>query len=152
MQNFNNFLVNNYSLIKAFHVISMVAWMAALLYLPRLFVYHTTVKKNSESSEMLKIMEYRLEKFIMNPSMLLTILFGVFLLRTEGVVNWNEKWIYFKLSAVVLMLVVHYLLTGYRKDFFSDKNNHSKKFYKIFNEIPTVLLIIIILLVYLKPF
>ena len=152
MQSFNNFLVNNYSLIKAFHVISMVAWMAALLYLPRLFVYHTTVKKNSESSEMLKIMEYRLEKFIMNPAMLLTILFGVFLLRTEGVVNWNEKWIYFKLSAVVLLLVLHYLLMGYRKGFFLDKNKHSKKFYKIFNEVPMILLIIIVLLVYLKPF
>ena len=151
MLSFNNLLVNNYSLIKAFHVISMVAWMAALLYLPRLFVYHTTVKKNSESSEMLKIMEYRLEKFIMNPAMLLTILFGVFLLRTEGVVNWNEKWIYFKLSAVVLMLVLHYLLMGYRKGFFLDKNKHSKKFYKIFNEVPMKLLIIIVLLVYLKP-
>ena len=152
MQSFNNFLVNNYSLIKAFHVISMVAWMAALLYLPRLFVYHTTVKKNSESSEMLKIMEYRLEKFIMNPSMLLTILFGMLLLKMNGIVNWNEKWIYFKLSAVVLMLVVHYLLTGYRKGFFLDKNKHSKKFYKIFNEVPMILLIIIVLLVYLKPF
>ena len=152
MQSFNNFLANNYSLIKASHVISMVAWMAALLYLPRLFVYHTTVKKNSESAQMLKIMEYRLEKFIMNPAMLLTILFGVFLLRTEGVVNWNEKWIYFKLSAVVLMLVLHYLLMGYRKGFFLDKNKHSKKFYKIFNEVPMILLIIIVLLVYLKPF
>ena len=152
MQSFNNFLANNYSLIKAFHVISMVAWMAALLYLPRLFVYHTTVKKNSEPAQMLKIMEYRLEKFIMNPAMLLTILFGVFLLRTEGVVNWNEKWIYFKLSAVVLMLVLHYLLMGYRKGFFLDKNKHSKKFYKIFNEVPMILLIIIVLLVYLKTF
>jgi len=152
MQSFNNFLANNYSLIKASHVISMVAWMSALLYLPRLFVYHTTVKKNSESAQMLKIMEYRLEKFIMNPAMLLTILFGVFLLRTEGVVNWNEKWIYFKLSAVVLMLVLHYLLMGYRKGFFLDKNKHSKKFYKIFNEVPMILLIIIVLLVYLKPF
>ena len=104
------------------------------------------------NSQMLKIMEYRLEKFIMNPAMLLTILFGVFLLRTEGVVNWNEKWIYFKLSAVVLMLVLHYLLMGYRKGFFLDKNKHSKKFYKIFNEVPMILLIIIVLLVYLKPF
>ena len=152
MQNFNDFLTNNYLLIKALHVISMVAWMAAILYLPRLFVYHTEVKKNSEASEMLKIMEYRLEKFIMNPAMLLTILFGVFLLRTEGVVNWNEKWIYFKLSAVVLMLVLHYLLMGYRKGFFLGKNKHSKKFYKIFNEVPMILLIIIVLLVYLKPF
>ena len=152
MQSFNNFLVGNYSLIKAFHVISMVAWMAALLYLPRLFVYHTTAKKNSDTSEMLKIMEYRLQKYIMNPAMLLTLLFGIFLLKTDGVINWGEKWIYFKLLAVFLLLLVHHLLTKYRKDFYMDNNNRSKKFYKILNEIPTVLLVIIILLVYLKPF
>ena len=152
MQSFNNFLVDNYSLIKAFHVISMVAWMAALLYLPRLFVYHTTVKKNSDTSEMLKIMEYRLQKFIMNPAMLLTLLFGIFLLKTDGVINWGEKWIYFKLLAVFLLLLVHHLLTKYRKDFYMDNNNRSKKFYKILNEVPTALLVIIILLVYLKPF
>ena len=152
MQSFNNFLVDNYSLIKAFHVISMVAWMAALLYLPRLFVYHTTVKKNSDASEMLKIMENRLQKYIMNPAMLLTLLFGIFLLKTDGVINWGEKWIYFKLLAVFLLLLVHHLLAKYRKDFYMDNNNRSKKFYKILNEVPTALLVIIILLVYLKPF
>ena len=152
MQNFNNFLINNYPLIKAFHVISMVAWMAAILYLPRLFVYHTTAKKNSEASEMLKIMEYRLQKFIMNPAMVLTIFFGFLLLKTDGVINWSENWLYFKLLVVFLMLIVHYLLSKYRIDFYMDKNNRSKKFYKILNEVPTVLLIIIILLVYLKPF
>ena len=152
MQSFNNFLIGNYSLIKAFHVISMVAWMAALLYLPRLFVYHTTVKKNSDTSEMLKIMEYRLQKYIMNPAMLLTLLFGIFLLKTDGVINWGEKWIYFKLLAVFLLLLVHHLLAKYRKDFYMDNNNRSKKFYKILNEVPTALLVIIILLVYLKPF
>ena len=152
MQSFNNFLIGNYSLIKAFHVISMVAWMAALLYLPRLFVYHTTVKKNSDTSEMLKIMEYRLQKYIMNPAMLLTLLFGIFLLKTDGVINWGEKWIYFKLLAVFLLLLVHHSLAKYRKDFYMDNNNRSKKFYKILNEVPTVLLVIIILLVYLKPF
>ena len=117
MQSFNNFLVDNYSLIKAFHVISMVAWMAALLYLPRLFVYHTTAKKNSDTSEMLKIMEYRLQKYIMTPAMLSTLLFGILLLKTNGIVNWGEKWIYFKLLAVFLLLLVHHLLTKYRKDF-----------------------------------
>ena len=152
MQSFNNFLIGNYSLIKAFHVISMVAWMAALLYLPRLFVYHTTVKKNSDTSEMLKIMEYRLQKYIMNPAMLLTLLFGIFLLKTDEVINWGEKWIYFKLLAVFLLLLVHHLLAKYRKDFYMDNNNRSKKFYKILNEVPTALLVIIILLVYLKPF
>ena len=152
MQTFNNLLINNYSLIKAFHVISMVAWMSAMLYLPRLFVYHTKVKRNPEASEMLKIMEYRLQKFIMNPAMLLTIIFGVFLLKTNGIINWTDKWIYFKLLGVFLLLVVHYLLGRYRKDFFLDKNKHSGKFYKIFNEVPTILLIVIILLVYLKSF
>ena len=152
MQTFNNLLINNYSLIKAFHVISIVAWISAILYLPRLFVYHTTVKRNSEASKMLKIMEYRLQKFIMNPAMLLTIIFGVFLLKTNGIINWTEKWIYFKLLGVFLLLVVHNLLGRYRKDFFLDKNKHSRKFYKILNEVPTILLIVIILLVYLKPF
>ena len=151
MQTFNNLLINNYSLIKAFHVISIVAWISAILYLPRLFVYHTTVKRNSEASKMLKIMEYRLQKFIMNPAMLLTIIFGVFLLKTNGIINWTEKWIYFKLLGVFLLLVVHNLLGRYRKDFFLDKNKHSGRFYKILNEVPTILLIVIILLVYLKP-
>ena len=143
MQTFNNLLINNYSLIKAFHIISMVAWMSAILYLPRLFVYHTTVKRNSEASKMLKIMEYRLQKFIMNPAMLLTIIFGVFLLKTNGIINWTEKWIYFKFLGVFLLLVIHNLLGRYRKDFFLDKNKHSRKFYKILNEVPTILLIVI---------
>ena len=151
MQTLNNLLINNYSLIKAIHVISMVAWMSAVLYLPRLFVYHTKVKRNSEASKTLKIMEYRLQKFIMNPAMLLTIIFGVFLLKTNGIINWTEKWIYFKLLGVFLLLVVHNLLGRYRKDFFLDKNKHSRRFYKILNEVPTILLIVIILLVYLKP-
>ena len=151
MQTFNNLLINNYSLIKAFHVISIVVWISAILYLPRLFVYHTTVKRNSEASKMLKIMEYRLQKFIMNPAMLFTIIFGVFLLKTNGIINWAEKWIYFKLFGVFLLLVVHNLLGRYRKDFFLDKNKHSGRFYKILNEVPTILLIVIILLVYLKP-
>ena len=151
MQTFNNLLINNYSLIKAFHVISIVAWISAILYLPRLFVYHTTVKRNSEASKMLKIMEYRLQKFIMNPAMLFTIIFGVFLLKTNGIINWTEKWIYFKLLGVFLLLVVHNLLGRYRKDFFLNKNKHSGRFYKILNEVPTILLIVIILLVYLKP-
>ena len=152
MENFSNLLINNYPLIKALHVISMVAWMAALLYLPRLFVYHTTVKKKSEASEMLKIMEYRLQKFIMNPAMALTIFFGLLLLNIKDIVNWNEKWIFIKFFLVILLLIIHHMLARYRKDFLFDKNTHSKKFYKILNEAPTVILIIIILLVYLKPF
>ena len=152
MENFNILLTNNYSLIKAFHVIFMVAWMAALLYLPRLFVYHTTVKIKSEASEMLKTMEYRLQKYIMNPAMLFTIFFGVLLLKIDGIINWAETWIYFKLLGVFLLLGIHHLLIKYRKAFFLDNNVHSKRFYKILNEILTIILIVIILLVYLKPF
>ena len=152
MQGLNNFLVNNYNLIKALHVISMVAWMAAILYLPRHFVYHTKVEIKSKTSEMFKVMEYRLQKFIMNPAMVLTIFFGVLLLSIEGTVEWNKKWIYFKLLFVFFMLVVHHLLAKYRIKFFLDKNNRSEKYFKILNEVPTLLLIIIILLVYLKPF
>tara|TARA_B100000686_G_C16481572_1_gene807347 strand:- start:43 stop:501 length:459 start_codon:yes stop_codon:yes gene_type:complete len=152
MQNFNDFLINNYLVIKSFHVISMVAWIAAILYLPRLFVYHSQVKIKSETSEMLKIMEFRLQKYIMNPAMAFTILLGILLLKTKGIVNWSETWIYLKLFAVLGLLIVHHLLAKYRKDFFIDKNIHTAKFYKVLNEVPTVLLIIIILLVYLKPF
>ncbi len=151
MDQFYNFLNNNYLIIKSLHVISMVAWMAAMLYLPRLFVYHTTVK-NKESSELLKIMEYRLQKYIMNPAMVFTLIFGFLLLKIKGIINWNEIWIYFKLFCVLLLIIIHHLLIKYRKDFYYDKNFHSKRFFKIINEIPTILLIIIIFLVYLKPF
>ena len=111
-----------YTWIKALHLIAVISWMAGLLYLPRLFVYHSTAEEGSNSSEMLKIMEYRLQKFIMNPAMLFTILFGVFLLKTHEVINWGEKWVYFKFLAVFILLVIHYLLARYRKDFFLDKN------------------------------
>ena len=152
METLNNFLTNNYLWIKAFHVISVITWMAALLYLPRLFVYHTTAKKNSDSSEMLKIMEYRLQKFIMNPAMIATLFFGVLLSKTEGIVDWKSMWIYIKLLSVLCLVGIHYKLSIYRKDFFYDKNTKTKKFYRIINEIPTLLLIIIIIMVYVKPF
>ena len=152
MQTFNNLLINNYSLIKAFHIISMVAWMSAILYLPRLFVYHTAVKRNSEASKMLKIMEYRLQKFIMNPAMILTLFFGALLSKTEGIIDWKSMWIYIKLLSVLCLVGIHYKLFIYRKDFLYDKNTKTKKFYRIINEIPTLLLIIIIIMVYVKPF
>ena len=152
MQILINFLNNNYLLLKALHVISMISWMAALLYLPRLFVYHTTVKKKTEASEMLKIMEYRLQKYIMNPAMVATIFFGNLLLNVKNVINWNEKWIYIKLFLVLGLIIVHHLLIKFRKDFYYDRNTHSRKFYKILNEVPTIFLIFIILIVYLKPF
>ena len=152
MELLNNFLINNYLWTKALHVISVIAWMAGLLYLPRLFVYHSTARKKSESSEMLKIMEYRLQKFIMNPAMIASVFFGVLLLKTEGIVDWQSVWIYIKLFSVLALIFLHYKLSVYRKNFFNDSNTKTKKFYKIINEIPTLLLIIIIIMVYIKPF
>ena len=152
METLNNFLFNNYLWIKSFHVISVIAWMVGMLYLPRLFVYHSTVKKDSESAEMLKIMEYKLQKFIMNPAMITSIFFGVLLLKTEGIVDWESLWIYIKLFSVLCLVFIHYKLSVYRKDFFNDNNIKTKNFYKIINEIPTLFLIIIIIIVYVKPF
>tara|TARA_B100001167_G_C16719259_1_gene280341 strand:+ start:361 stop:819 length:459 start_codon:yes stop_codon:yes gene_type:complete len=152
METLHNFLINNYLWIKSFHVISVIAWMAAMLYLPRLFVYHSTVEKNTDSSEMLKTMEYRLQKFIMNPAMIFSVFFGSLLLLTKNIVNWQEVWIYIKLFSVFCLVLVHYKLSKYRQDFFNDNNKKTKNFYKIINEIPTILLIIIIIMVYIKPF
>ena len=140
------------NIIKAIHIFSVISWMAGLLYLPRLFVYHSTVEKNSDSSEMLKTMEYRLQKFIMTPAMISSVFFGILLLKTKGVVDWQSLWIYIKLFSVLCLLFVHHKLSIYRKDFSNDTNTKSKNFYKIINEIPTLFLIIIIIMVYVKPF
>ena len=152
MEILNNFLNNNYLWIKAFHVISVIAWMVGLLYLPRLFVYHSTTNKNSDSSKMLKIMEYRLQKFIMDPAMITSIFFGILLLKIRGTVDWQSIWIYIKLFSVLSLVFIHYKLSVYRKNFFNDSNIKTKNFYKIVNETPTLLLIIIIIMVYTKPF
>ena len=151
MEAIYNFFSNNYLWFKVLHVVSIISWMIGLLYLPRLFVYHSTVEKGSNSSEMLKIMEYRLQKFIMTPAMIISIAVGVVLLIVKNI-DWATKWIYIKLIAVTGLIYVHYLLTKYRKLFSIDRNTHTKNFYKILNEAPTVLLIIILIMVYIKPF
>ena len=151
MESLQNFLLNNYLWIKAFHVIAVISWMAGLLYLPRLFVYHAKAKQGTESSEMLKIMEYKLQKFIMNPAMIAAIFFGVLLLIVKDV-EWSKKWIYIKLIAVLGFVFVHHFLAKYRKNFKDDNNIHSSTYFKILNEVPTVLLVIIIIMIYIKPF
>ena len=152
METIYNFFLNYYLWFKALHVVAIISWMVGLLYLPRLFVYHSTAEEGSNSSEMLKIMEYRLQKFIMNPAMIASVFFGVLLLKTEGIVDWQSVWIYIKLFSVLALIFLHYKLSVYRKNFFNDSNTKTKKFYKIINEIPTLLLIIIIIMVYIKPF
>jgi protoporphyrinogen IX oxidase len=141
-----------YPWIKACHIISIVAWMAGLLYLPRLFVYHTSAPRGSDGAETFKVMERRLLRGIMNPAMLAAYLFGILLALTPGIVDWHAGWIYAKLAAVLALTVIHHLLARWRKDFAADRNRHSARFYRIVNEVPTLLLIAIVILVVVKPF
>ncbi len=137
---------------KAFHIISVVAWMAGLLYLPRLFVYHAAARPGSEASETFKVMERRLLRGIMNPAMVATYVFGILLALTPGVVEWSLGWIYIKLASVVGLTVIHHLLARWRRNFAADTNRHSARFYRIANEVPTLLLVIIVIMVVVKPF
>ena len=141
-----------YSWIKAFHVISMVAWMAGLFYLPRLYVYHCDLPIGSVESERFKLMEYRLFKQIMNPAMIATWTFGLLLVLTPGVLNWASGWWHTKLFCVILMTAFHMALGRWRKDFMRDANSRRGRFYRIANELPTVLMVIIVIMVIVKPF
>jgi putative membrane protein len=142
--------VHLYDWIKAFHIISMVAWMAGMLYLPRLFVYHCGAEAGSVQSETFKVMERRLLKGIINPAMIATWVFGLWLIWLGG---WMwATWLHLKLVLVIVMSGVHGMLARYVRDFAADRNRHSHKFYRIINEVPTLLLIGIVLLVVLKPF
>jgi protoporphyrinogen IX oxidase len=142
--------VHLYDWIKAFHIVSMVAWMAGMLYLPRLFVYHCGAEAGSVQSETFKVMERRLLKGIINPAMIATWLFGLWLVWLGG---WMWAiWLHLKLVLVIVMSGIHGMLARYVRDFAADRNRHSQKFYRIINEVPTLLLIGIVLLVVLKPF
>lgn len=141
-----------YPWIKAFHVISMVAWMAGTFYLPRLFVYHCEVAPGSVESERFKVMERRLFKQIINPAMIATVLFGVLLVLTPGVVDWAQGWFHVKLLAVILLFGFHGAMSRWRKDFLEDRNRRPQRYYRIANEVPTLLLVLIVIMVIVKPF
>lgn len=144
-------LGNGYFWVKALHVISIVAWMAGLFYLPRLFVYHANAAKGSEVSELFKVMERRLYHAIMMPAMIASWLFGlVMLAAVPGYLS--DGWLHAKLTFVVGLTVVHFLLERYRRDFAADRNRHGDKFYRVLNEVPTLLLIGIVIMVVVKPF
>ena len=147
------FLAGIYPWTKAFHVISIIAWMAALLYLPRLFVYHTAVPRGSRESERFKVMEGRLYKQILLPAMFATWFFGILLVLTPGIVNWRtDGWWHVKLLSVLLMSGFAGALGGWRRRFLEDRNTKPARFYRIANEVPTVLLVIIVIMVIVKPF
>lgn len=138
--------------ILALHVISLIAWMAGMFYLPRLYVYHCQVVPGSAESERFKIMERRLLKQIINPAMIATWIFGILLVLTPGVVLWNQGWWYVKLACIVLMNGFHGAMSRWRKDFLNDRNRKPERFYRFANEVPTVLMIIIVIMVIVKPF
>jgi putative membrane protein len=147
-----SWLAPYYPLIKAFHIISMVAWMAGLLYLPRLFVYHADAPAGSPMAETFKVMERRLLRGIMNPAMIAVYIFGIALAAMPGIVDWREGWIYAKLGLVAALTVFHHLLGLWRKDFAADRNRRPARFYRMANELPTLALIAIVILVVMKPF
>tara|TARA_E500000318_G_scaffold44677_2_gene42222 strand:- start:84 stop:518 length:435 start_codon:yes stop_codon:yes gene_type:complete len=141
----------SYEWIKALHVISMVAWMAGMFYLPRLYVYHVGAAVGSELSETLKVMERRLLRAIINPAMISTFIFGIWMLVLVPDYL-AEPWMHVKLTCIVLMTGFHGGLSRWRRQFAADANPHSERFYRIANEVPTILLIVIVIMVIVKPF
>jgi putative membrane protein len=141
-----------YPWVKAGHVVSVIAWMAGLLYLPRLFVYHCEVARGSAESERFKVMEGRLLRQIMTPAMLATWGFGLLLAFTPGAIDWHSGWWRAKLFAVVLLSGVHSMMSKWRREFLEDRNVRSGSFYRIANEMPTLLMIIIVVMVIVRPF
>ncbi len=147
-----DWLTDIYPWTKALHIISVIAWMAGMLYLPRLFVYHADAAKGSELSETLKVMERRLLRAIINPAMIATFVFGAMLLLTPTVVDWSAGWIYAKLTLIAGLSVLHHYYSRWRKAFERDENLRSARFYRLANEVPTVLMIGIVVLVVTKAF
>src|SRR5690606_19980909 len=147
-----DFLADIYPWTKSLHIISVIAWMAGMFYLPRLYVYHAESDIGSDKSETFKIMERRLLRGIINPAMIMTFLFGGLLLLTPGIVSWSDIWIWLKLALVFLMSGYHGYLSRWRREFAADENQHPAKFYRLVNEIPTVMMVGIVILVVVKPF
>jgi len=144
------FFQENYRILLAIHLMAVISWMAGMFYMPRLFVYHCRLEAGSEASEMFKEMERKLLRIIINPAMAVTWIFGLCL--SLGQDSWAEHWFHVKFLLVLLMSGFHGFLSRWRKQFAADKNTHTENFYRKVNEIPTILMIFIVLLVILRPF
>ena len=140
------------SILKALHLISIIAWMAGVLYLPRLFVYHSESEPGSFQSETFKVMERRLFWGIMNPAMFFSFLFGLALIICSDSLDWYSAWIWIKVICIGILTMAHMQFGMWQKAFEADANVHSAKTYRIVNEIPTILMIMIVLMVIIKPF
>ena len=143
--------MNSYLLFKSLHLIAVISWMAGLLYLPRIFVYHVENIKNENSSLIFKTMERKLYFYIMTPAMFLSWIFGLILISSLGLEVLSAVWIKVKLSLVILLTLYHFYLSRLLSDFESDQNTKSSKFFRIINEVPTILLILIVFIVIFKP-
>ncbi|MBU6338685.1 MAG: protoporphyrinogen oxidase HemJ [Rickettsiales bacterium] len=138
-----------YDVIKIFHIVAVMSWIAGLLYLPRIFVYHTQVKQGSEADKIFQVMERKLLRYIMLPSMILVFAFGLYLANEIG---FDLVWLHIKITLVLCLAGYHGFLSKCRKNFANGKNKHSEKFYRIINELPILVVFAIVSLVVLKPF
>ena len=141
-----------YNWILSLHIISVIAFMAGIMYLPRLFIYHTGTETESKESERFKLMEKRLLKQIVNPSLILTVFFGLLLSSYPGVFDLLEKWVWIKIIAFIGLLFMHVLFVKHYKNFQNDKNRKSARYFRRCNEIPFIFMIIIVIMVVVKPF
>ena len=142
--------MNIYLLFKSLHLISVISWMAGLLYLPRIFVYHSEASHESQK-QVFKIMERKLYNYIMMPAMLLSWLFGVLLIHSLGVTVFTELWMQIKTVLVIILTYYHFLLGKYLNDFAIESNKKTSKFFRIMNEVPTIILIVVVFVVVFKP-
>jgi len=142
--------MNSYLLFKSLHLIAVISWMAGLLYLPRIFVYHAEASHDSQKT-VFKIMERKLYNYIMMPAMLLSWLFGFLLIHSLGFTVFSELWMQIKSALVIILTIYHFLLGKYLGEFAVDNNIKSSKYFRIINEIPTIILIVVVFLVVFKP-
>ena len=143
--------MNYYLLFKSLHLISVISWMAGLLYLPRIFVYHAENSDDKKISDVFKIMEKKLYFYIMTPAMILSWIFGLLLIHSIGFQQLGQTWMVLKIIFVIFLSLYHFYLGKTLKHFKLDQNTHSHKFYRLINEIPTILLILIVFIVIFKP-
>jgi len=143
--------MNSYLLFKSLHLIAVISWMAGLLYLPRIFVYHVENLNDQNTSSIFKTMERKLFFYIMMPAMILSWIFGFILILTIGIDVFFTLWLKLKLLFVILLTIYHFYLSKLRKDFSLNRNTKSSKFFRILNEVPTILLILIVFIVIFKP-
>jgi putative membrane protein len=138
--------------IKALHVISVIAWIAGMMYLPRLFVYHTSAEKGSIQSETFKVMERRLYRGIITPAMAATWIFGLIMVFTPGIIDWHEGWVWVKAVSVIALSGIHGYYGRQVRNFAADRNERPHGFWRVVNELPFVLVIIIVIMVIVRPF